>query len=113
VTKSALDLTQFLKGNERAYPEGRAVRLISKAGDDRAAANTTDAMVPIVHALRDVAPQMMLIGGAWKRFDDERNVTEEGFGRRLDRVGRLLGDMAEALTRGLKDRDTEAGGVAL
>ena len=72
------------------------------------------AMVHIVHALRDVvAPQMMLIGCAWKRFDAEWNVTGEGLGRRLDRLGRLVVDMAEALTRGLKDRDAEAVGVAL
>ena len=114
VTKSALDSTQFVEGNERVYLEGRALGLISTAGDNRAAANTTDAMVHIVHALRDiVAPQMMLIGGAWKRFADEWNVTEEGCGRRLDRLGRLVVDIAEALTRGLKDRDAEAVGVAL
>jgi FMN reductase len=114
VTKTALDSTRFVEGNERVYLESRALGLISTAGDNRAAANTTDAMVHIVHALRDiVAPQMMLIGGAWKRFADEWNVTEEGFGRRLDRLGRLVVDIAEALTCGLKDRDAEAVGVAL
>jgi len=112
VTKNALDFTQFLKGDERPYLEGRVVGLISTAGDDRAAANTTDAMVHVVHALRGVvAPQMVTVGGAWNRFDSEGNVTDEGSGERLDRLGRLVVDMAEGLNGG--PRDTEAVGVAL
>ena len=112
VTKNALDFTQFLKGDERPYLEGRVVGLISTAGGDRAAANTTDAMVHVVHALRGVvAPQMVTVGGAWNRFDSEGNVTDEGSGERLDRLGRLVVDMAEGLNGG--PRDTEAVGVAL
>jgi FMN reductase len=116
VTKNGLDFTQFLGRDERPYLEGRVVGLISTSGGDRAAANTTDAMVHVVHALRGVvAPQMVTIGGAWKRFDDEGNVTDEGFGRRLDKLGRLVVDMAEGLgpDRGAGDRRAEAVGVAV
>ncbi len=116
VTKNALDFTQFLAQDERPYLAGRVVGLISTSGGERAAANTTDAMVHVVHALRGVvAPQMVTIGGAWKRFDDEGNVTDEGFGRRLDKLGRLVVDMAEGLgpDRGAGDRRAEAVGVAV
>ena len=112
VTKNALDFTQFLKRDERPYLEGRVVGLISTAGGDRAAANTTDSMVHVVHALRgDVAPQMVTIRGAWSRFDGEGNVTDEGFGRRLERLGELVVSMAEGLNRSQRGRD--AVGVAL
>src|SRR3712207_5841389 len=62
VTKNALDFTQFLARDERPYLEGRVVCLISTSGGERAAANTTDAMVHVVHALRGVvAPSMVTI----------------------------------------------------
>ena len=117
VTKNALDFTQFLARDERPYLAGRVVGLISTSGGERAAANTTDAMVHVVHALRGVvAPQMVMIGGAaWKRFDYEGNVTDEGSGRRLDRLGSLVVEMAEGLgpDRGSGDRRAEAVGVAV
>ena len=114
VTKNALDLTQFLKGDERPYLEDRVVGLISTAGGDRAAANTTDALVHVVHALRGiVAPQMVAMGQAWRRTDQEGNVTDEGYGSRLDRLGRLVVEMAGGLSRGPMDRDAGAVGVAL
>jgi hypothetical protein len=100
-----LDFTQFLGRDDRPYLEDRVVGLISTAGGDRAAANTTDAMVHVVHALR----------GAWKRFDDEWNVTDEGFGERLGRRGRLVVDMARGLgsSRSQGDRRAETVGVAV
>ena len=115
VTKNALDFTQFLARDERPYLEGRVVCLISTAGD-RAAANTTDALVHVAHALRGVvAPQIVMIGGAWERFDDEENVTDEVSGERLDRLGRLVVDMAEGLgpSRSQGDRRAETVGVAV
>jgi FMN reductase len=115
VTKNALDFTQFLAGEERPYLEGRVVGLISTAGGDRAAANTTDAMVHIVHALRGVvAPQMVNMGQA-RRRTDAGNVTDEGYGRRLDRLGGLFVEMAGGLSvaRGSHGRAGEALGVAV
>jgi FMN reductase len=116
VTKNALDFTQFLAGEERPYLEGRFVGLISTAAGDRAAANTRDAMVHIVHALRGVvAPQMVTMGQARRRTDDAGNVTDEGYGRRLDRVGGLVVEMAGGLgvACGSHGRAGEALGVAV
>jgi FMN reductase len=114
VTKNALDFVQFLRRDERPYLEGRVVGLISTAGGDRAAANTTDALVHVVHALRGVvAPQMVTIGGARRQADNEGNITDEGSGRRLDRLGALVVDMAEGLGRGPGGRRAEALGVAV
>ena len=116
VTKNALDFAQFLARDERPYLAGRVVGLISTSGGERAAANTTDAMVHVVHALRGVvAPQIVTIGGAWKRFDDEGNVTDEDSGRRLDGLGSLVVEMAGGLgpDRGSGDRRAEAVGVAV
>ena len=121
VTKNALDFTQFLAQDVRPCLAGRVVGLISTSGGERAAANTTDAMVHVVHALRGVvAPQIVTIGGAWKRFDVEGNITDEGSGRRLDSLGRLVVEMAEGLSpdrgsgdRGSGDRRAEAVGVGV
>jgi FMN reductase len=114
VTKNALDFVQFLRRDERPYLEGRVVGLISTAGGDRAAANTTDALVHVVHALRGVvAPQMVTIGGAWRQADNGGNITDEGSGRRLDRLGALVVEMAEGLGRGSGGRRAEDLGVAV
>jgi FMN reductase len=116
VTKNALDFNQLLAGEERPYLEGRVVGLIYTAGGDRAAANTTDAMVHIVHALRGVvAPQMVTMGQARRRTDDAGNVTDEGYGRRLDRLGGLVVEMTGELSvaRGSQGRAGEALGVAV
>ena len=110
VTKNALDFTQFLKGDERPYLEDRVVGLISTAGGDRAAANTTDAMVHVVHALRGVvAPQIVTMGQAWRRTDEEGNVTDEGYVRRLDRLGRLVVEMAQGLGPARRSEDRAVG----
>ena len=116
VTKNALDFTHLLAREERPYLDGRVAGLISTAGGDRAAANTTDAMVYVVHALRGgVAPQMVTIGGARQRTDEGVNITDEGSGRRLDRLGRLVVSMAEGLDPGRAPgaRRAEALGVAV
>jgi FMN reductase len=112
VTKNALDFTQYLARDERPYLDGRVVGLISTAGGERAAASTTDAMVHIVHALRGVvAPLMVTIPKAWQRSDGEGNITDENCGRRLDKLGRLVVEMAEGLNPG--NRRAEAVGVAV
>ena len=116
VTKNALDFTQFLARDERPYLAGRVVGLISTSGGERAAANTTDAMVHVVHALRGVvAPQVVTIGGTRQRTDYEGNITDESSGRRLDKLGRLVVEMAEGLApdRGSGNRRGEAVGVAV
>ena len=112
VTKNALDFTQFLARDERPYLEGRVVGLISTAGGERAAASTTDAMVHVVHALRAiVAPSMVTISGAWRNSDGEGNITDEAYGKRLERLGRLVVEMAEGLNS--EKRHAEAAGVAV
>ena len=98
VTKNALDFTQFLARDERAYLDGRVVGLISTSGGERAAANTMDAMVHVVHALRGiVAPSMVTISRAWQRSDGEGNITDDNYGKRLDKLGTLVVEMAEGL----------------
>ena len=112
VTKNALDFTQFLARDERPYLDGRVVGLISTSGGERAAANTTDAMVHVVHALRGiVAPLMVTIPRAWQRSDGEGYITDENYGRRLDKLGKLVVEMAEGLNP--KGRRVEAVGVAV
>jgi FMN reductase len=112
VTKNALDFTQFLARDERPYLEGRVVGLISTSGGERAAANTTDALVHVVHALRGVvAPSTVTIPGARRRSDGEGNITDESYGGRLDRLGRLVVEMAEGLSP--VERGAEAVGAAV
>jgi FMN reductase len=112
VTKNALDFTQFLARDERPYLDGRVVGLISTSGGERAAANTTDAMVHVVHALRGiVAPSMVTIPRAWQRSDGDGNITDENYGRRLDKLGKLVVEMAEGLNP--KGGRVEAVGVAV
>ncbi len=112
VTKNALDFTQFLARDERPYLDGKVVGLISTAGGDQAAAHTTDAMVHVVHALRGVvAPSMVTIPRARRHADGEGNITDEGYGGRLDRLGRLVVEMAEGLRSG--ERGAEALGAAV
>jgi FMN reductase len=116
VTRNALDFVHFLRRDERPYLEGRVVRLICTAGGDRAAASTTDAMVHVVHALRGVvAPQVVMIGQAWRHADAGGNITDEGSGRRLERLGRLIVEMAEGLNpkRAAAGRRFQTVGVAL
>jgi FMN reductase len=112
VTKNALNFAQFLARDERPYLEGRVVGLISTAGGEQATAHTTDAMVHIVHPLRGVvAPLMVTIPRAWQRSDDEGNITDERYGGRLDRLGRLVVELAGRMN--LESGRAEAVGVAV
>jgi FMN reductase len=112
VTKNALDFTQFLARDERPYLDGRVVGLISTAGGERAAANTTDAMVHVVHALRGVvAPSIVTIPKVWQRSDGEGNITDEGYGKRLDKLGKLIVEMAKGLNQ--ENRRAEAVEIAV
>ncbi len=109
VTKNALDFTQFLSRDERPYLDGRVVGLVSTAGGERAAANSVDAMAHVVHALRGVvAPLMVTIPKVWQRSDGEGNITDENYGRRLEKLGRLVVELAARLSR-----RAEAVGVAV
>ena len=112
VTKNALDFTQFLARDERPYLEGRVVGLISTSGGERAAANATDALVHVVHALRGVvAPSIVTIPRARRHSDGEGNITDETYGGRLERFGRLVVEMAAGLSPG--ERGAEALGAAV
>ena len=97
-TKNALDFAQFLSGGERPYFDGKVVGLVSTAGGEQAATNANGAMVDVVHALRGiVAPLMVAIPWSWQVTDDEGNVIDDGYGDRLDRLGRLVVDLGEKL----------------
>lgn len=116
VTKNALDFVQYLSRDERSYLDSRAVGLIATAGGDLAAARSIDAMVHAAHALRGVvAPPSVAIPRAWRRSDDEGNVTDENYGARLEMLGRLVVDLAEGLShesrgsRGRRARPALAG----
>jgi FMN reductase len=112
VTKNALDFMQFLARDERPYLDGRVVGLISTAGGERAAANTTDAMVHVVHALRGVvAPSIVTIPKVWQRSGGEGNITDEGYGKRLDKLGKLIVEMAKGLNQ--ENRRAEAVEIAV
>ena len=112
VTKNALDFTQFLARDEWPYLEGRVVGLISTSGGERTAASTMDALVHVVHALRGVvAPSMVTIPRARRHSDGEGNITDESYGGRLERLGRLVVQMAGGLSSGV--RGTEALGAAV
>ena len=114
VTKNALDFAQFLSKDERQYFEGKAVGLISTAGGEQAAANANGAMVHAVHALRGVvAPLMVAIPKAWQRSDRDGNITDDGYGRRLDRLGRLVVDLAEKVGATEPSRRAEPVGIAV
>jgi FMN reductase len=111
VTKNALDFAQFLSGGDHPYFDGKVVGLISTAGGEQAGANTTGAMVDVVHALRGVvAPLMVSISKAWQRADGSGNVTDELYGRRLDSLGELVVDLAGGLAA--RDERAKLAGVA-
>ena len=98
VTKNALDFMQFTARDEKPYFQDKIVGLIATAGGDLAGANAVAAMVHAVHALRGtVAPLTVAIPQAWKRVDDFGNVADEGYGGRLDKLGRLVVEMADRL----------------
>ena len=98
VTKNALDFTQFMARDEKPYLQDKVVGLIATAGGDLAGANAIAAMVNAVHALRGtVAPLTVAIPQVRKRTDGDGNVTDEGYGSRLDKLGRLVVEMASRL----------------
>ena len=101
VTKNALDFAQFLGRDERPYFDGKVVGLIATAGGEMAGTNTTGAMVNVVHALRGtVAPLMVAVPRAWKHSDGDGNITDDGYGERLESLGRLVVDLASRLAPG-------------
>ncbi|PLS84292.1 MAG: FMN reductase [Actinobacteria bacterium] len=98
VTKNALDFAQFLSRDERPYFDGKVVGIIVTAGGEMAGANTTGALVNVVHALRGtVAPLMVAVPQAWERSDGDGNITHDGYGGRLEALGRLVVDLASRL----------------
>jgi len=110
-TKNALDFAQFLSGGEHPYFDGKVVGLIPTAGGEQAGANTTGALVHVVHSLRGVvAPLTVSISKAWQRAGGSGEIMDELYGRRLDALGELVVDLAG----GLAARDERAGlaGVA-
>jgi len=114
VTKNALDFAQFLGRDERPYFDGKVVGLISTAGGDQAATNANGAMVHTVYALRGVvAPMMVAIPKTWQRSDEEGNIIDDGYGERLDSLGRLVVDLAEKIGAGEPSRRAEPVGIAV
>jgi FMN reductase len=114
VTKNALDFAQFLGRDERPYFDGKVVGVISTAGGDQAATNANGAMVHTVHALRGiVAPLMVAIPRTWQRSDGEGNITDDGYAKRLDRLGRLVVELAEKVGAEEPSRRAEPVGIAV
>lgn len=98
VTKNALDFAQFLSRDERPYFDGKVVGLVATAGGEMAGANTTGALVNVVHALRGtVAPLMVAVPKAWRFSDENGNITDDAYGGRLESLGRLVVDLASKL----------------
>ncbi len=98
VTKNALDFTQFMARDEKPYFQDKVVGLISTASGDLAGANAIAAMVNAMHALRGtVAPLTVAIPQVRKRTDEDGNIIDEGYGSRLDKLGRLVVEMASRL----------------
>lgn len=114
VTKNALDFTQFLGKDERPYLHGMVVGLISTAGGAQAATNANGAMVDTVHALRGiVAPLMVAIPQTWQHSDEEGNITDAGFRKRLDSLGRLVVDLADKVGTEEPSRRAAPVGIAV
>ena len=111
VTKNALDFAQFLSGGGHPYFDGKVVGLISTAGGEQAGANTTGALVHVVHALRGVvAPLTVSIPKAWQRADGSGEITDELYGRRLEDLGQLVVDLAGGLAA--RREEADLAGVA-
>jgi FMN reductase len=112
VTKNALDYAQFLGEEEPPYFDGKVVGLISTAGGEQAAANANAAMVHAVHTLRGiVAPLMVGVTKAWQRTDDEGYITDDNYGLRLDKLGRLVVELAGKIGTEERSRSAEPVGA--
>lgn len=97
VTKNALDFARFMARDERPYLQDRVVGLIAAAGGETAGANAARAVVDVVHALRGtVAPLIVTIPQAWRRVDDDGDVTDERYAGKLEDLGRLVVETAES-----------------
>jgi hypothetical protein len=83
----------------------KVVRPISTAGGEQAAAN--GAMVHVVHLWGIFAPLMVGVTRARQRTDDEGDITDDNYGRRLDNPGELVVDLA-----GKIGADERVGAVA-
>jgi hypothetical protein len=71
-------------------------------------------MVHTVHALRGVvAPLMVTIPKTWQRSDGEGNITDDGYAKRLDRLGRLVVELAEKVAAEEPSRRAEPVGIAV
>ena len=111
VTKNALDFAQFLSGGDHPYFDGKVVGLISTAGGEQAGANTTGALVHVVHSLRGVvAPLMVQVSKASQRTDRSGDITDELYAKRLDSLGELVVDLAGRFAA--RDETVDLAGVA-
>ena len=98
VTKNALDFAQFMASDEEPYLQDKVVGLLVTAGGALAGTNAAGAMVHAVHALRGtVAPLTVAVPQAWKRANGDGDITDEGYGERLDKLGHLVVEMAARL----------------
>jgi len=98
VTKNALDFAQFMASDEEPYLQDKVVGLLVTAGGDLAGTIAADAMVYAVHALHGtVAPLTVAVPQAWKRANGDGDITDEGYGERLDKLGHLVVEMAARL----------------
>jgi FMN reductase len=85
----------FENGRSKVVGIGGTLR----EGSTSLVAHTTDAMVHLVHALRGVVGSLTVaIPKVWEVSDGEGRVTDENYGRRLDRLGRLVVELAEKVS---------------
>ena len=112
-TKNALDFAQFLAKDERPYLKDRVVGLIATAGGGTAGVNTLEAMIHVAHALRAVAaPLSASIGRSREAFDEDGNPRDGAVEKRLERLGRLVVEMAAKLNPDAGAVDRALLGVA-
>lgn len=92
--KNAIDYTEDLRDDRRAYLEGRAVGLIVSAYGWQATTTTLSSLRSVVHALRGwPTPLGVAINSSQPVFEENR-VIDESVARNLNIVGRQVVDFA-------------------
>jgi len=112
VTKNALDYFEFLSEEDPPYLKDKVVGVIATAGGNIAAVNAANAMVHIVHALRGTAvPLMVPIPQAWRVVSPQKGVIDKKWDTRLEKLGRLVYEMATKFQIPEKEADVIPSGL--
>jgi len=87
-------------GGLRRALEADALILSTTSYHGTLAGVTKNALDFTLHALRGVVtPRIVTIPKVWQRSDGEGNITDENYGERLDKLGKLVVEMAEGLSQ--------------